>query len=69
MSYSLDGTWCNTCQCHSVLQDLWVECIDCTKDTEMKARILGVEAQMKTFRYVFEVMLGETILKEHRQFE
>ena len=48
---------------YSVLQDLWVECIDCTKDTEMKARILGVEAQMKTFRYVFGVMLGETILR------
>jgi len=36
---------------YSVLQDLRVECIDCTNDTEMKARILGVEAQMKTFRY------------------
>jgi len=43
---------------YSVLQDLWVECIDCTKDTEMKARILGVEAQMKTFRYFLEYNAG-----------
>lgn len=33
------------------------------KDTGMKARILGVEAQMKTFNYLFGVMLGETVLR------
>ena len=33
------------------------------KDTERKARILGVEAQMKTFNFLFGVMLGEAALR------
>ena len=48
---------------YAVFQELWPECLDCTKDTETKARILGVEAQMKTFNYLFGVLLGEVILK------
>ena len=29
----------------------------------MRARIKGVDAQMKTFDYLFGVMLGQTILR------
>ena len=31
---------------YAVFQELWPECLDCTKGRETKARILGVEAQM-----------------------
>ena len=48
---------------YAVFQELWPECLDCTKDTETKARILGVEAQMKTFNYLFGVLLGEVIVR------
>ena len=48
---------------YTVFQDLWPECLDCTKDTETKARILGAEAQMKTFNYLFGILLGEVILR------
>ena len=47
---------------YAVFQELWPECLDCAKDTETKARILRVEAQMKTFNYLFGVLLGEVIL-------
>ena len=48
---------------YAVFQELWLECLDCTKDTETKTRILGVEAQIKTFNYLFGVLLGEVILR------
>ena len=34
-----------------------------TKDTESKARIRGVSAQMKTFSFVIGAILGEMILR------
>ena len=33
-----------------------------TGDTETKARILGVSAQMRSFQFLFGVMLGELVL-------
>ena len=48
---------------YAIFQELWLACLDYTKDTETKARILGVEAQMKTFNYLFGVLLGEVILR------
>ena len=36
-------------QNYGTLQELWCESKDSTKDTEMKARIIRVESQMKTF--------------------
>ena len=53
----------NVIKNHAVFQELWPEFLDCTKDTETKARILGVEAQMKTFNYLFGVLLGEIFHK------
>ena len=48
---------------YTVFQDLWPECLDCTRYTETKARILGVKAQMKTFDYLFGILLGEILLR------
>ena len=48
---------------YAVLQELWVESLDQVKDSEMKARILGVASQMKTFSYLFEIVLGDLILR------
>ena len=33
------------------------------KDTESKARVQGVKAQMETFRFLFGAVLGESILR------
>ena len=41
---------------YAVLQELWVESLDKVKDSEMKARILGVASQMKTFSYLLEFL-------------
>ena len=46
-----------------VLQDLWEESYWDVKDTDIRARIKGVDAQMKTFDYLFGVMLGQSILR------
>ena len=46
-----------------MLQKLWVESLDQVKDSEMKAGILGVASQMKTFSYLFEIVLGDLILQ------
>ena len=48
---------------YAVLQELWVESLDRVKDSEMKARILGVALQMKTFSYLFGIVLGDLILQ------
>ena len=39
------------------------EALQATTDTEVKARIQGVAAQMTTFTYLFGSMLGELVLK------
>ena len=48
---------------YEVLQELWIESHDFVKDTEMKARICGVESQMKTFNFLFGLVLGDLILR------
>ena len=48
---------------YMVLQELWMESLDKVKDSEMKARILGVASQMKTFNYLFGIVLGDLILR------
>ena len=47
----------------SVLLELWDESLQVVKDTEMKARIQGVSAQMKKFEFFFGVSLGLLILR------
>lgn len=48
---------------YSVLQDTWEEALDATKDTEAKARIQGVRAQMNSFDFFFGTVLGEMLLR------
>ena len=45
------------------IQLLWEKAVCATKDTEMKARILGVASQMQTFRFFFSLVLSELILQ------
>ena len=47
----------------SVILELWDESLQVVKDTEMKARIQGVSAQMKKFEFFFGVSLGLLILR------
>jgi hypothetical protein len=46
---------------YTVLQDLWDECDP--RDSETKARVHGVSAQMKSFEYLFGVMLAHEVLR------
>ena len=47
---------------YKVLLDLWIESLDSVKDTEMRARIIGVASQMEKFEYFYSISLGEMIL-------
>ena len=47
----------------NVLLELWAKSLERVKDTEMKARIQGVSAQMMTFDYFFGISLGLLILR------
>ena len=48
---------------YAVLQETFEESIDTVTDTEVKSRLIGVSAQMKTFNFLFGTLLGELILK------
>ena len=48
---------------YTALQHLWDECLETRLDTEVKARVIGVKSQMKTFCYYFGVCLGECVLR------
>ena len=48
---------------YDVLQRTWEEALQATTDTEVKARIQEVAAQMTTFTYLFGSMLSELVLK------
>ena len=48
---------------NQVLQDLWEESYSAIRDTDIRARIKGVDAQMRSFDYLFGVMLGQSILR------
>ena len=45
-----------------VLQETWEMAIDIVRDPEMKSRINGVASQMKSFDFLFGVMLAQLIL-------
>ena len=47
---------------YAVFQGLWEEARDVAKDSDVRARIIGVQATMTKFEYLFGVMLGEYIL-------
>ena len=45
-----------------VLQHLWKESLEYVKESEMRARILGVSDRMMKFDFFFGAILGETVL-------
>ena len=49
---------------YEVLQELWQQSIDVTKDAEMRSRIHGVSVYMKSFNFFFGLLLGQFILKD-----
>ena len=55
---SLEGVLEN----YTVLQELWMDCKDFVKNADAGARINGVSAQMKSFDFLFGVVLGELAL-------
>ena len=48
---------------YSALMNTWDEAISVVKDTESRARIYGVQSQMKTFAFFLGTMFGELILR------
>lgn len=48
---------------YTELQVLWERALESTSDTEMKARIRGIESQMEKFRFVFGLLLSEMVLR------
>ena len=48
---------------YSSLQSTRDEVVDIKRDSEIKARIIGVAAQMKTFEFGFAVHLAEMLLR------
>ena len=45
-----------------VLQELWTTLLEQRLESEMRARITGVKAQMESFEYYFGVCVGELVL-------
>ena len=48
---------------YTVLLETWQESLTVVKDSEMRARIQGVSAQMNTFSFLFGAMLGQLLLR------
>ena len=48
---------------YEVFQEFWDEARDITFDSENRARITGVKAQMEKFDFLFSLCLGECILR------
>ena len=48
---------------YTVLQQLWEESKNETADPSIRARIIGVEAQFRSFKYLFGVYLGHLLLR------
>lgn len=48
---------------YAALQHTWEEAMDVARDTESKARIGGVSAQMTKFDFLFGTVLGEMLLR------
>ena len=44
--------------------NLWANALEITKETEMKARILGCQAEMGEFSFLFGCQLGAKPLKQ-----
>lgn len=47
---------------YAVLQQLWENVLDSRVDPDVRARVIGVQAQMETFDYYFSVCIGKLVL-------
>ena len=47
---------------YNVLQELWENALEVATDSEVRARLVGVQTTMTKFSYLFGVILGECIL-------
>ena len=47
---------------YTVMQELWIDCKDFVKDADARGWIKGVSAHMKSFDFLFGVLLGELVL-------
>ena len=48
---------------YTVLMQLWEECLEQRLDSDMKARINGVMAQMEKFSFLFSMFLAELVFQ------
>lgn len=48
---------------YSVVQEVWDECLESRLQPDIRSRVIGVQAQMQKFNFIFGVILGERILK------
>jgi hypothetical protein len=48
---------------YNVFMELWTEAADIAKDSETRARLIGVKTVMLDFDYLFGVVLGQRILQ------
>ena len=53
---------------YTVLQCLWEEAESVTKESDRRARLIGIGSQMTSFDFYFGVYLGEMVLR-HRQLK
>ena len=51
---------------YPALQAMWDEAFEIVKETEMRARILGVSAQMKKLDFLFGGILSASYFQPHR---
>ena len=49
---------------HEELMELWKWSLTVVKDTEMKARIIGIKSMMKKFDFLFGCTIGKTLLNQ-----
>ena len=58
------GSWTSIYGNYQELEELWRWCLIEYKDREVKARVLGVQVQMRTFDYFYGLRLG-ILLQRH----
>ena len=50
------------------MQELWEEALEVATDSEVHARIVGVQTTVTKFEYLFGVILGDCILNHTNNF-
>ena len=53
---------------YEVLLQLWEDCLETRLQSDIRARIVGVQSQMESYKYLYGVMLGLLIMKHSDNF-